>query len=142
MIIVDPAKNTVDQPEGRKTLILLVRRSKVVRAFPDLYADFITRLDAAIVAVDQTDALALNAVLAQLLLLPQFVADSEGSDTRRTFFSVGGNWEELANTAIDVLYEPYGDMSGAMFGSVTRGMPPGCDPYDYNIIWLDERRWR
>lgn len=147
MIIVDPANNTADRPEGRKTLTLLVKRYPGYRLYPGLYPDFANVL---LDAVDATahpveapvNIKALNAILTQLAALPTFVADSEGSDSEKVFVSIAGNWEELAQTVLDTLYEsPGGNAtgSGVVFGSATRGLPPDCGPYGYR--WLDERQF-
>lgn len=139
MIIVDPLNNTVDKEEGRKTLTLLVYRCPRYRANKALYPDFPGVLLAA--AGNAADAKALNSVLAQLTTLPQFVADSEGSDQRKVFFSVTGNWVELAETVLDILYVPPDDFSGGQsYIAITRGLP--SPSYETHYILLDERRWR
>lgn len=148
MIIVDPNNNTADKPEGRKTLTLLVKRYPGYRNNPTLYPDFASVLLDAVDAVTHPEDApvnikALDAVLAQLAELPTFVADSEGSEAQRVFVSIAGNWEELAQTVLDILYEPPGGDTtgnGVVFGSATRGLPD-CGPHDY-YPFFSERRFR
>lgn len=146
MIIVDPEKNTADEPEGRKTLTLLVKRFPGYRLNPGLYPDFANVLLAAVDTVNNPEApvniKALNAILAQLAEFPTFVAETEGSDADRTFVSITGNWEELALTVLDILYEPPGGDttgSGVVFGAATRGLPDDCGPRYFPFF--SERRF-
>lgn len=149
MIIVDPNNNTVDKAAGRVTLKLLVQRYPSYRNNPGLWPDFPETLkaaaDLAIAEPANEEALAtvaaLNAVLAQLLQLPTFVAESEGSDDEKVYVSIAGNWVELAQTTLDILYPPVPEaFSSVVFGSATRGLPPGY--YGGEVVgyrWLDER---
>lgn len=149
MIIVDPENNTVDKAAGRVTLKLLVQRYPPYRNAPGLWPDFAETLKAAVdlVIANPTDeealatVAALNAVLAQLLQLPTFVADSEGSDDEKVYVSIAGNWAELAQTTLDVLYPPVPEaFSSVVFGAATRGLPPGTyGGEQWSYRWLDER---
>lgn len=142
MIIVDPANNTADKPEGRKTLTLLVRRYKEYTNNLPLYPDFTGTLLAAV--ADPTEGpvnvKALNAILAQLLTFPMLVADSEGSQDERIYFSIGGNWDELAQTVLDTLYEPAPTPFVGAFVVAERGLPRDCEEVRY--IFADGRRFR
>jgi hypothetical protein len=145
VIIVDPANNTADRPEGRKTLTLLVKRYSGYKLNKPLYPELTTVLLDAVDTVAHPDEApttikALNAVLAQVNRLPKFSAELEGEAAGGVFVSIAGNWDELAQTVLDILYEtPDINTTGSIvFGAATRGMPD-CGPTGY--VWRDERRY-
>lgn len=102
-------------------LILLVKRVPANKRRPTNIYDLATRIDAVkgtgdpnapttpvTPTMDDVKGMALDAVLTRLRSLPGVVVEDEGSDKERVFFSTAQNWEELAQDALDVLYDAQG----------------------------------
>lgn len=90
--------------EQVQSLVLLVKRWKVYRANVGLWPNFEARIVAEQSAAT-VKTKALKAVLALLAQLPSIVVESQGTEDAQSHFSTELNWDSLARTVLDTLFD-------------------------------------